>query len=97
MIDPACPTPYSVAVAAEATALGQRSVPAYFQQDFVERVRYSVGNGLLRSQHPEIIGQAEYEIRGEQFSGTGEVGEERVKLPLGGLEKTILGIHFLLA
>lgn len=97
MADPACPTPCSVVVATEAAALGQRIVPVYFQQDFVERVRYSEGNGLLRSQHPEIVGQAEYEIRGEQFSGTGEVGEERVKLLLGGLEETTLGTHFLLA
>lgn len=97
MIDPACPTPCSLAIATEAMALGQRSVPVYFQQDFVQRVRYSEGNGLLRSRHPEIVGQAEYEIRGEQFSGTGEVGEERVKLLLGGLEKTILGVHFMLA
>lgn len=58
MIDPACPTPCSIVVASEATgALGQRIIPADFPAGFLERVRYSEGNGLHRSQHPEIVGQ----------------------------------------
>lgn len=59
-------------VATEASALGQRIVPVHFQQDFWKGSRCSEGDGLHRSQHPEIVGQTAYEVRGEEFPGTGE-------------------------